>query len=248
MVPPTSRLSFDLYSFSSVQFLLYTMADNVGHLLANLQFTEDETSDVLLPGSSVRSIDAIMKFWVVGYLFTTAPVDGDSLIWVFRSIWGMTRVTDISTSGPHHFLIRFTSAATKAILIDRTLWLFNGDLLAITSYRPDSCLDDYDFSSLAIWIRVYDVPLGWMTQYLSNLIARRLDTPLAIDLRPGAGRMGSYLRIRVAIDVRKPLRPCLAVGRRSNGRPSLYMLWYERLHSFCGRCGVIGHLIVSCPS
>ncbi|KAE8682599.1 hypothetical protein F3Y22_tig00111238pilonHSYRG00274 [Hibiscus syriacus] len=125
-------------------------------------------------------------------------------------------------------------------------WTFNGDLVALHRYDPSRGLGEYDFHSLSIWVRIYDLPLGWMNARVGASIANRLVEAVAVDLRTGAGRLGSYLRIRVNIDIRKPLRRCVSLGTRPNGKPRLCILKYERLPTFSFRCGIVGHLYSTC--
>lgn len=53
-------------------------------------------------------------------------------------------------------------------------------------------------------------------------------------------KMTRFLRVRVAIDIRKPLKTRFFLLRENNT-----MLWiqfkYERLSDFCYRCGLLGH-------
>lgn len=53
------------------------------------------------------------------------------------------------------------------------------------------------------------------------------------------------MRIRVKVDITKPLKRALRV-KCANGESLMVTFTYERLPNFCYRCGVIGHLLKSC--
>ncbi|KAE8659845.1 hypothetical protein F3Y22_tig00116962pilonHSYRG01189 [Hibiscus syriacus] len=79
-------------------------------------------------------------------------------------------------------------------------------------------------------------------------IGNRIGKTIATDTRLGEGRMGDYLRVKVEIDCTKSLHRCAKMGVLANGQSKKCLLKYERLPSFCHRCGIIGHVLTECPS
>ncbi|KAL5827909.1 hypothetical protein ACOSQ4_019706 [Xanthoceras sorbifolium] len=58
--------------------------------------------------------------------------------------------------------------------------------------------------------------------------------------------MGRYIRVRVGVNIDKPLKRCLRVDLGgSNGIVAL-LLCYERLSEFCFECGLVGHSVREC--
>ncbi|KAK2642448.1 hypothetical protein Ddye_024211 [Dipteronia dyeriana] len=56
------------------------------------------------------------------------------------------------------------------------------------------------------------------------------------------------MRVRVVIEIDKPLRRCLRVDMLGDGVESIMLLKYERLPNFCFRCGLLGHTTRECPN
>ncbi|KAL0314575.1 UNVERIFIED_CONTAM: hypothetical protein Sangu_2301900 [Sesamum angustifolium] len=56
---------------------------------------------------------------------------------------------------------------------------------------------------------------------------------------------GSHMRIRVSIDITKPLKRVLKI-RTTLGDEQLMSFTYERLPNFCYLCGCLGHLSKYC--
>lgn len=63
---------------------------------------------------------------------------------------------------------------------------------------------------------------------------------MASDPKNFQGLWRSYLRIKVAIDVRHPLKSKMRI-KKSGGDWIWIHFKYERLPSFCFFCGIIGH-------
>ncbi|KAK9032732.1 hypothetical protein V6N11_056988 [Hibiscus sabdariffa] len=58
--------------------------------------------------------------------------------------------------------------------------------------------------------------------------------------------MGDFLRIRVQVDIKKPLRRCVLFGNSLGKQPSPCLLRYECLPRFCFFCGMVGHELSTC--
>ncbi|KAK3204417.1 hypothetical protein Dsin_018463 [Dipteronia sinensis] len=55
-----------------------------------------------------------------------------------------------------------------------------------------------------------------------------------------------FLRVRVVVDVTKPLRRFLQVDIMGDGEEMITVLRYERLPNHCFQCGRLGHLTQEC--
>ncbi|KAK8593068.1 hypothetical protein V6N12_045155 [Hibiscus sabdariffa] len=61
------------------------------------------------------------------------------------------------------FLFKFEKISVAIIVLGRCPWSFNGDLLPRKPFDKMLSPSDYDFTSLPIWIRIFNVLLGLMT-------------------------------------------------------------------------------------
>ncbi|KAE8726492.1 hypothetical protein F3Y22_tig00006731pilonHSYRG00016 [Hibiscus syriacus] len=208
------------------------MAEEVEKLFAGLYFTSDETSEVLLPTDPTDLPASATVNRLIGRVMPTNPIDADAFMRVFRVIWGITCLVEVSSLGEDTFLFKLSSDIDVDCVFSRTPWKFNRDLVALQRYDPSR--------GMPIWVRVYDLPLGWTNAHVGDLIAKKLGEPLTVDLKTEAVRLGSYLRIWVIIDSRQPLRRCMSLGTRPNGKPLLYIVKYERLPNFYFRCATMG--------
>ena len=61
------------------------------------------------------------------------------------------------------------------------------------------------FTHLAFWMRVINLPIKSMTKEVGEDIGRELGNLLDVDVPSNGMGWSSYLRIRVEIDITKPL-------------------------------------------
>lgn len=77
-------------------------------------------------------------------------------------------------------------------------------------------------------------------------IAETLGEIISVEDPDGRGKLAKFIRVRVWIDITKPLKKGFFLRR--NREEDLWIKFqYERLSDFCYRCGHVGHTINDCP-
>ncbi|KAE8666664.1 Protein NRT1/ PTR FAMILY 2.7 [Hibiscus syriacus] len=240
-------LTIDYYFSLTVEYCSWKMSEEVAELMKHLNFTEEESEDISPPRLATEDDDVEMDKWIVVRIIGYKKVESEAVLRVFRSIWGHARLLDSSILKENMFLFKFKTISDKLAIMKRTPWSFEGMLLAIVHFDPKLSLEEFDFRPLAVWVRIFDLPLGFMKIETAEKIGNRIGKIIATDTRPGDGRMGDFFRVRVEIDSSKPLRRCVKMGVCANGESRKCLLKYERLPSFCHKCGIIGHVFTECP-
>lgn len=102
-----------------------------------------------------------------------------------------------------------------------------------------------DFSKSPFWIQIHDMPLVCMNGGVGRKIGESLGEVWDVDVAGDGVGWGSFLRIRVLLDLLKPLE-----RRRSlhiAGKVHWVTFKYEKLPLFCFTCGRIIHGPRGCP-
>ena len=115
-------------------------------------------------------------------------------------------------------------------------------------FDPNKSIDDYEFSNILIWARVYKLPLGHMSQYNREAIGDQIGECMELDGVEEGMAMGQCLHVKVPLDISKPLMRGVIVVVNDEGRTKWCPIEYEFLPDFCFICGVIGHLDKECST
>ncbi|XP_065855075.1 uncharacterized protein [Euphorbia lathyris] len=117
---------------------------------------------------------------------------------------------------------------------------------SVPSSRLRCCCLRFIICLPAIFLLVFDLPIGFQTEAACKAIGNQVGQFLESDPKNFSRLRRSFLRIKVTIDVRKPLRTGQKL-KRSGGDWLWVNIRYERLPQFCFYCGVIGHSDKFCP-
>ena len=66
-------------------------------------------------------------------------------------------------------------------------------------------LKKFHFSMVSLWIWVFNIPIKSMNATVGNYIANEIGVPLLVDAPKSGLAWGPFLRIRVDVDISKPL-------------------------------------------
>lgn len=95
-------------------------------------------------------------------------------------------------------------------------------------------------TSLDIWVQVYDLPFGYTTDLVLEQVNNFVGSLVSLDETNFACTWRCFYRVRVSLDVTKPLKRRMKLFKRDR-------LWvwvnfkYEWLHAFCFFYRLLGH-------
>ncbi|TXG46833.1 hypothetical protein EZV62_026127 [Acer yangbiense] len=85
-----------------------------------------------------------------------------------------------------------------------------------------------------------------MTKKIGRFLESIIGEVIEIDEGESGDCDGKYIRVRVMIDVEKPLRRCLRIDVLGDGVESVMLIKYECLPDHCFQCGRLGHKTREC--
>jgi hypothetical protein len=202
----------------------------------------------------------------VGKVLSDRPARVDAIISNLGRIWCPFKGLECKDMGMNRFLFTFREAAGKKKALYDGPWMINKKLLIMEDFNPSKTLQEYEFKYIPIWVRAYGIPLGIMDKETGELLGDEIGDFLCVDVDDNGQAAGEYLRIKVKIDITKPLMRATTiyleneddkksedenlvredVDEGGNGRVISFK--YEFLPDFCYVCGIIGHNDRACST
>ncbi|KAM0877223.1 hypothetical protein ACQ4PT_035631 [Festuca glaucescens] len=161
-------------------------------------------------------------------------------------IWCPIRGIRCKKKGENIFMISFLQASGKKKALDSGPWMLNNDLVVVEDFDPNKSVDEYDFKTVPIWIRVLKLPLGRMNRITAEMIGEKVGEWLEADVDEDGFAKGEHLRVKVRIDITVPLMRGMMIQVGDDGKIRWCPFEYEFLPEFCYTCGIIGHDDKSC--
>ncbi|MBA0805993.1 hypothetical protein Gohar_005470 [Gossypium harknessii] len=118
-------------------------------------------------------------------------------------------------------------------------WTFNNHLLLLNKLVRGEDPLKVPLIFTPFWVQIHDVPIGLFSEMLAIQLGNFIGVFPEYDTSNLGKENRNYMRVRVQIDVRKPLKRKKKV--LCNGVRSYVKFKYERLSLFCFSCGILWH-------
>lgn len=122
-----------------------------------------------------------------------------------RNLWSEAEAPSIRSFGGNLYGIYFANSRCLESALEEAPFIVSKCVFHIHRWSAGLAYDDIDFSMVPIWIQIYKIPLDLMSVKNARTIGAKLgvllrvDDPFENDFRRG------FLRVRVLIDLKKPL-------------------------------------------
>lgn len=145
------------------------------------------------------------KLQAVGKVLSDKPAIIDAIINSLAQVWCPFKGIECKDLGMNRFLFTFHEEAGKTKALNNGPWIFNKSLVVVHNFNPAKSLDEYELKHTPIWVRVYGIPMGSMSRESGEDIRREICQVLDVDVDNCDMAMGEYMRIKVRMDITKPL-------------------------------------------
>ncbi|KAI8024636.1 Uncharacterized protein LOK49_LG02G00834 [Camellia lanceoleosa] len=223
------------------------MVDSLLDLMRTLSLTSEEDTVVNLSGDSTTLMRGKSDLCLVGKLLTRRPVNFDAMQSTLSSVWQPTKGMQVRVFGDNLFVFVFGHAVDKRRVLSNGRWTFDKHLLMLGEMDPTVQPSDIRLIMVHFWVHVCNLPLILMNKEVGQIVGNTIGQFLDMDFEDGGIAWGRTMRIRVAIDVRKPLRWGMKLSL-SLTDPIWVDFKYERLPIFCYFCGLLGHTDRDCDA
>jgi len=188
------------------------MAEELEGLWRHITLTADEQDLVIEDEATAAVSNTDEKLWMVGRLLTTRPFSKQAMMNTLKLVWKLAKEVTIMALEDNLFLFKYSSETDKDRVIEGSPWFFDKHLLLFSEYNGDLRPDEYSFTKALFWIRVYELPLGKRSKEMAERIGSRIGKLVAVDPTLEAGGWARFIRVRVEIDITKPLRRAVMIG------------------------------------
>ncbi|CAM0943579.1 unnamed protein product [Alopecurus aequalis] len=227
-----------------------TGSDNVSEMMGRLRLTVAEATAVVLDDGA-DGVPVHSKWALVGKVLAPNKLHISTISAALRPAWGNPRGLLLNPAGDNLFVAEFATKADKTRVQDGPPWVVGKHAVLLREFDVDLRPRDMIFNGMKIWARILDLPFGYMHKRHGATIAGSLgmegSVPV-VDCDAVGKCWGSYMRVRVEVDVDKPLMRGVTVFSQRRNTSEWFDVQYEHLPHYCYSCGIVGHSSTECKT
>lgn len=159
--------------------------------------------------------------------------------------WGLTAGVSIQKLGEDRMLFRFEHVVEKKCTMWRSPWAFDRNLVILREFQKNEDPMEVNLNLCNFFIQVSGLSPTTVTRVLAKAVGDAIGTFIDIDVEDHQEILSTSMRLRICIDITKPLMHCVSIEGPKKQLIQL-RLAYEKLPNFCYYCGTLGHLVKDC--
>jgi hypothetical protein len=219
-------------------------AEELTRQWGKLTLREDENPGIVIKQQTFSPLVQRGRSCLVGKLLSERTITKEVLKTPMVRAWKLSGSVSFRTLGPNLFIVEFEKWWDKDRTLEGRPWTFDGDLFSLVDYDGLTQMEDLEFEKAAFWVRMYKLPLACMGKEVGLQVGSTVGEVEEIDVLDDGVGWGEYLRVKIRIDLTKPL----ARGRiiKVQDKEIWVAFQFEKIPRFCFTCGTVVHSSRKC--
>ena len=142
---------------------------------------------------------------LIGKFCTKRRVNLESVARVLKSVWKAENNFEVSDLGENKVMFLFQTKDDMEKVLLLSPWSFDKYLLILHKMVRGEAVKDIKFEKTPFWIQIHGLPTMCQTKEVGLSIGATLGKVEKVDANAKGFCLGNSLRIRVLIDISKPL-------------------------------------------
>jgi 14-3-3 protein epsilon len=160
-------------------------------------------------------------------------------------LWRPVKGVTIKEAKTGLFLFSFAHPLDMEAVLNGGPWTFDNNMLIVDRVQLGMQIENIALSHATLWVQIHNLPAGLMKETVGVKLGNYIGNFMEYDKNNNSSFWRQYMRVRVKIDVRQPLKKDTKVKDRE-GNWCTVNFKYEKLGIFCFVCGVMGHAENKC--
>ncbi|GLT98767.1 hypothetical protein SLE2022_162500 [Rubroshorea leprosula] len=184
------------------------------------------------------------KWCLVGTLLIRRRYNLEALENTLASVWRPIKGMHMRILGENLFAFYFFHPVDMQRVLAEGPWHFVNHTMILKEAHGGRQIKKEDLFEVPFWIQIHGLPLDRLTAETGRRIGAGIGRLIDVDAGDGDAWGSEFIRVRVDIDTRKPLRRGMKLSLKDG--PIWVSFRYERLQNFCYCCGKLDHVDRDC--
>ncbi|KAL8156424.1 hypothetical protein AgCh_001495 [Apium graveolens] len=212
---------------------------SINERLAEITIDDEENEEIVFDVGIEDEVDKF-ELCLVGRFLTEKNLNSRAMKSKLADVWRPARGISIKDLKDGAFIFQFYHVDDMQWVVNGGPWAFDGSMLVTSTIPKGEDPLKVPLYNLSFWIQLHGLPTGFMTEAVGRQLGNFFGSFLAYDPNNNTSIWRESMRIRIQVDVRKPLKRKKKICKR-DGSECIVNCKYERLDDFCFTCGMLTH-------
>jgi 14-3-3 protein epsilon len=199
---------------------------------------EDEGFVFDMEGEGEEQVD--FRWCLVGRFLCDRTIHVNSMKATMADVWRPVKGVKIKEAKKGIFLFQFSHELDMEGVLQGGPWNFDNHMLIMERVQVGVQIENIPLHHVDFWVQVHNLPVGLMAEKVGIKLANYIGSFVEYDKNNKSSFWRQYMRLRVRIDVRRPLKKERKI-KNLGGEWCIVNFKYEKLGVFCFVCGILGH-------
>ncbi|XP_074328037.1 uncharacterized protein LOC141665950 [Apium graveolens] len=178
--------------------------EDINMHMANLGI-EDEENEELVFGAEVEEVNKY-ELCLVGRFLSEKSINDRAMKSKLADVWKPAMGVTIKEIEPGIYLFQFYHIEDLNWVMNGGPWSFDNIMLVLATIPPGENPIKVALIYVNIWIQIYDLPSGFMTETVGKLLGNFFGEILLYDSKNESSLWRDCMHLKIKLDVRKPLK------------------------------------------
>jgi 14-3-3 protein epsilon len=213
--------------------------------LEGLSIHEEEEEGFALDFEEEGDEQVNLKWCLIGRFLCERPIHFKSMKVRMADLWRPVKGVTIKEARAGLFLFSFAHPLDMEAVLNGGPWTFDNNMLLLERVQLGMQIESIPLFYTDFWVQIHNLPAGLMKEMVGVKLGSYIGTFMEYDKNNNTSFWRQYMRVRVKVDVRQPLKKDTKVKDRE-GNWCTVNFKYEKLGVFCFVCGIMGHAENKC--
>ncbi|XP_074360862.1 uncharacterized protein LOC141701122, partial [Apium graveolens] len=183
-------------------------------MYANLVIDEEEMDEIVIANNEMT--EQKTTFILVGKFLTEKTINFQAMQNLTASLWRPREGMEVHSMRDLKYLFVFYHKMDVQKVIEGGPWSFEQAMLVLHQLEMGEDPAAVKLQNMEMWVQIYDLPRGFVSESILKSVGASLGTYIKSGSGTFDGGWTPYVRIRVALNVDKPLKRRMKIKREGN--------------------------------
>ncbi|XP_074355968.1 uncharacterized protein LOC141695634 [Apium graveolens] len=173
--------------------------------MADLDIANEENEELIFDDGVEEEINRF-ELYTGGQFLTEKNVNICAMKTKMADLWKPAMGINIKDLKPGLFLFQFYHKDDMKWVSSNGPWTFDGALLVTNVIKVGEDPTRVSLFEVDFWIQIHDLPVGYMSEVVGKQLGNFFGSFLQYDSKINSSIWREFMRLRVRVDIRKPLK------------------------------------------